>query len=386
VPHNLESCSQVATPLSIETLGDLRDTRTRAAVARRYVPTWRVIKDACASSLHSIRTEPRVLEALITMCCIERKDPVVYYSGESPQQNDGEGCYLCGKHIQRYVKALFSTAYANSSSMKTDKRADHMHNCFWKLKRAGPSSAEYCFRCNVWFPTMDDFRRHCKDHLQELDMYCGIMRCRGLVAAAGLCPFCLSDAQLDRWGDWHKMLHQFTTAHEFANHLMDHLRSYLGLRVVFCPHPLCAANGGFSVAHLARHLYDDHGILQACGWTEATLQPSSKHVLESQDKPESLVQANSDNQDDSTCPGTGQTQGSRDTRLSQDAQNYLISQLSPPDSLNHTHKGLEPLRNDGTLGNNGLAQLHSGPKTLSKRLLRLEKIRLKRQKRRAKNS
>jgi hypothetical protein len=101
VPQSLKPSSKAAIPLSIETLGDLRDARTLAAVARRYLPTWSLIKDACASSTHSIRSEPHVLKALITMCCIKPKDLVVYYPGEAPQHKDGEECHLCGKHVQR---------------------------------------------------------------------------------------------------------------------------------------------------------------------------------------------------------------------------------------------------------------------------------------------
>lgn len=71
VPQSLKPSSKAATPLSIETLGDLRDARTVAAVARRYLPMWGLIKDACASSTHSIRSKPHVLNALITLCRIK---------------------------------------------------------------------------------------------------------------------------------------------------------------------------------------------------------------------------------------------------------------------------------------------------------------------------
>lgn len=267
--------------------------------------------------------------------------------------------------------------------MKTDKRADHMHNCFRKLNTAGPSAAKYCFRCNVWFPTTDDFRKHSKGHLQQLDMYCGILRCRGLVASGGRCPFCLSDAQLNRWGDWHKMLHQFTTSKEFANHLMDHIRSYVPSPVITCPHPLCVTRSGSSAADLARHLYDDHGILQARSWTETTFRPSRTDGLSSPDKIEAFVQGNIESQEHLTLPETGQLWGAQVDSMSRTACDHIIPQHGIPNSLDHTHGGLQLLHNDGMFEHEGLAQIHPEPKRLSKRLLRQGKIRLSRQKRRA---
>jgi hypothetical protein len=106
LPNKLDYTPECATPLSIETFGDLTTTEARASVARRYVTTWAIITDACASSAYSIRTKPLVLEALITMCRIERRDSAVYYPGEAPRQSDGDGCHICGKHVQRYVEAL----------------------------------------------------------------------------------------------------------------------------------------------------------------------------------------------------------------------------------------------------------------------------------------
>ena len=106
LPNRHDYIPECVTPLSIETFGDLTTTEARASVARRYVTTWAVIADACASSTYGIRTKPLVLEALVTMCQIECRDSAVYYPGEAPRQGDGDMCHICGKHVQRYAKAF----------------------------------------------------------------------------------------------------------------------------------------------------------------------------------------------------------------------------------------------------------------------------------------
>jgi hypothetical protein len=93
--------------------------------------------------------------------------------------------------------------------------------------------------------------------------------------------------------------------------LMDHIRSYLPSLVITCPHPLCVTRSGSSVADLARHLYDDHGILQARSWTETTLRSSRTDGLSSLDKLEAFVQGNIESQEHLTLPETGQVWGAQ---------------------------------------------------------------------------
>lgn len=158
-----------------------------------------------------------------------------------------------------------------------------MHNCHSKSHTINPQSRpEYCFRCNKWYGTINEFREHCEQHLKEIDMFCGILRCRGLVASAGRCPFCLSDPQLTLWKDWHKMMQQFDNTAKFSLHLKGHLESLQGLQKISCPHPLCTQNNAIDLKDLQAlqvHFNDDHGIDEAVRIDFSEVN-SSRKILE----------------------------------------------------------------------------------------------------------
>jgi hypothetical protein len=98
-----------------------------------------------------------------------------------------------------------------------------------------------------------DFQEHCRRHLAELDMFCGLLQHRNVVFIAGRCPFHLSRRDLP----WDEGLVEFDDAAVFSDHLELHFKE---LRETACPHPLCDGEEKFSQAGLKEHLDLVHGI------------------------------------------------------------------------------------------------------------------------------
>ncbi len=104
---------------------------------------------------------------------------------------------------------------------------------------------------------MSELNKHFRDHLNELDSFCGIIRLYGLVVVAGRCPFCLANYELDKWGG--SRLKEFNTSCAFEAHLAGHLSQFRGDT---CPHPVCRQPQS-SLENFIYHLDDGHGIAEA---------------------------------------------------------------------------------------------------------------------------
>ena len=120
-------------------------------------------------------------------------------------------------------------------SLGKDYRATHIHTCTGSSMVDGaylPFKPTYCHRCNHWLKTPEAYKDHCQNHLNELDMFCGILKLRSIVVVAGRCPFCFTAPR--GYGPQGR-LKEFINGKVFGNHIEEHLRQ-LG-ETVHCPHP-----------------------------------------------------------------------------------------------------------------------------------------------------
>ena len=249
-----------------------------------------------------------------------------------------------------------------------------MHNCHSKSQTINPQSRpEYCFRCNKWYRTINEFREHCEKHLKEIDMFCGILRCRGLIASAGRCPFCLSDSQLTLWKDWHKMMQQFDNSATFSRHLKSHLQSLHGQQKISCPHPLCIQNKAHDLKdlqNLQKHFDDDHGIDEASRIDFSEVN-SSRQIPE--------LPSEELNQCTESEPNKRQRSSTDGIEFSE-----LSSQELNQRTESESNKRQCTQRSSTEIIESMLSEPSQStrPGTLSKRVLRMEEVRRKRRERR----
>ncbi|CAI6338093.1 unnamed protein product [Periconia digitata] len=238
---------------SIELLGDLDDPETKAGVLGRLDPNRRYIRDEISSgALYSLRSSPS-FQCMINLCSDDYRPAGLFYTGEDPITKD-TGCTEC-RFCHKDMDQLHSL-----------QKCLHAHDCAAMARRLSserPWKPRLCHRCNIWFNTLPQYREHCKAHLEDLDMYCGILRLRHTVISAGRCPFCLGDKKLQNWGEYEKVVTAYLTTTSFETHLRAHTSPLLQelSKVQKCPHPNCALGPQFSSGDLLHHFWDDHGIV-----------------------------------------------------------------------------------------------------------------------------
>lgn len=139
-----------------------------------------------------------------------------------------------------------------------------------------------CYRCDIWFRSRESYRGHCRQHLQDLDRYSGILRLRNIEVSGGRCPFCLADSSLKDAERWDVVLTQFITSDSFRSHLLGHIHLLRQQNApVNCPHSRCSDTGALTWQDLLHHCWDDHGITEDLFETEKFPQPSAPRFEES---------------------------------------------------------------------------------------------------------
>jgi len=81
--------------------------------------------------------------------------------------------------------------------------------------------AEYCYACCKWSCSEDDWSNHCKWHLENLTMRCGLLTFRYTLAIAGYCPYCVGDESLSP----SQRMQQWMTKSTLLNHIDKHLET-----------------------------------------------------------------------------------------------------------------------------------------------------------------
>lgn len=121
--------------------------------------------------------------------------------------------------------------------------------------------AKYCYRCSSWLTNPEEHIAHVRAHLSGVDLFCGLIRMRGVLIVPFRCPFCLGDDHFAKF-TLHERLKEFDKASELLSHLEQHLCCLDG-RTSRCPHPKCTTQDQFSKCDLLHHLSDYHGFSAA---------------------------------------------------------------------------------------------------------------------------
>ncbi len=96
---------------------------------------------------------------------------------------------------------------------------------------------EFCHPCNIWVLDQEKREDHCKQHLTDAPIFCGLLTFRHLLISPGLCPFCLGDEKLSastRLQHWSRKIKQ-------QEHIEGHLAKISTSNQVQCPHPKCTS-------------------------------------------------------------------------------------------------------------------------------------------------
>lgn len=147
-------------------------------------------------------------------------------------------------------------------------RSKHIHNCRQRELRDTQSQqptsysrrlrnrklpfAEYCYACCRWSCSEDDWSNHCKWHLENLTIRCGLLSFRYTLAIAGYCPYCVGDETLSP----SQRMQQWMTKSTLLNYINKYLET--GAKKE-CPHPLCRVPL-MNVLDSCAHFQDSHYI------------------------------------------------------------------------------------------------------------------------------
>ncbi|KAF2278993.1 uncharacterized protein EI97DRAFT_440482 [Westerdykella ornata] len=116
-----------------------------------------------------------------------------------------------------------------------------------------PTKIHYCYEHGEYFAADGLWSKHCRQHVEELNSYCGIIRRNRLVVVAGHCLFCLGDTAAAPEVRWC----QFSEGYQLLKHMEGHLQKDASPQT--CPHPLCEDRFD-SVDDFWKHAISDHGI------------------------------------------------------------------------------------------------------------------------------
>jgi hypothetical protein len=135
--------------------------------------------------------------------------------------------------------------------MSAKWRPQHIHDCKERTLTAKYGTASYCSRCTTWLKP-DEIEVHYKDHLDNLDLFCGLRKRKNTLIIGGLSPWDLKNG----------IYVQFKDRPTFKSHLSGQLYDHYaaGQKVQSCPHPRCDEKDQYTKTELIHHLYDIHGL------------------------------------------------------------------------------------------------------------------------------
>lgn len=115
-------------------------------------------------------------------------------------------------------------------------------------------SIEFCRACSQYVDSGLEWENHCDQHLSKLNLYCGLVVRRGIVAVAGYCLFCLG--KTDKTAG--QRCAQFCDVYDLHRHLSCHIEA-VSLWPIQYPHPKCLGQLT-STSEFWSHADDVHGI------------------------------------------------------------------------------------------------------------------------------
>ncbi|CAI6336975.1 unnamed protein product [Periconia digitata] len=111
----------------------------------------------------------------------------------------------------------------------------------------------YCYEHNFWLVSDQAWSDHLRQHLEDLNDFCGLIRNNGLIIVAAQCLFCLGDVNAPP----HVRCAQYPDIFMLHKHMKSHLEHNTQLDT--CPHPRCDDSLGSHEAFW-QHATDIHGI------------------------------------------------------------------------------------------------------------------------------
>jgi hypothetical protein len=204
-------------------------------------------RDRLASSLFQVdtlrsSTGLAVLRDLIAL--YQRRSEVKYRPGLEPDKCN------CWKKDDPQSGLDSNTSY--------DWR--HIHTCYKKICSDHYGFAELCFHCHEWTIGSEAWNDHCQEHINNLEtfpVWCDSLTYDGVLATAGHCLFCLTDARMPAA----TRMYQFLNRGKWLEHVHKHVQDLDNSKPAWCPHPQPSCAKLFeSVLHLQFHLQDAHGI------------------------------------------------------------------------------------------------------------------------------
>lgn len=158
------------------------------------------------------------------------------------------------------------------------QRPHHIHTCFRNSLSSSKRVVQYCYSHMQWFTDNTDWNDHCRTHLLNPDLFCGIVSFRGITGLAGICPFCMSDSSKSSPA---RQFQQFQTTSGFTFHLKQHIiQIHDHHSAIACPHISCNQDCS-SVTKLLYHFYDIHSIDEAKALLRALKEHTSELLISS---------------------------------------------------------------------------------------------------------
>jgi hypothetical protein len=200
-------------------------------------------------------------------------------------------------------------------------RPEHIHKCKERTLDLQHGSISYCYRCNIWLKPKET-ESHYQDHLNNLDLFCGLRTRKKTVVVAGLSPWDLGKG----------IYHQFTDRTEFKRQLSQELYNYyaMGQEHLPCPHPRCweDENGQYTKDGLALHLHDVHGTLDI-GHAHTPYEMNINSIITTDTVDQNSSAEGSDLNDESHSPDTLPPTYEDAVRALEDVRNDMDITLRP---------------------------------------------------------
>ena len=142
----------------------------------------------------------------------------------------------------------------------------HIFDCYRKECSDMNAFADLCFLCNQWVLGKEEWREHCRHHINDLSTFPTCfdpLLHDGILASPGYCPWCLENPALEP----EDRMHQFPHRAKWLEHIQRHIaalekseREYKSVLVV-CPRRKPGCPKFFDcVLELEFHLQDIHGL------------------------------------------------------------------------------------------------------------------------------
>jgi hypothetical protein len=142
----------------------------------------------------------------------------------------------------------------------------HVYDCYRKECSNIHGFADFCFLCNEWVFGKEEWRDHCRNHVNDLSTfptYFDPLLHDGILASPGYCPFCLENPALEPEDRIHQFLHRAKWLEHTQRHIAKLRKSERETKstLVVCPRrsPRCPKNF-HCVLELEFHLQDIHGV------------------------------------------------------------------------------------------------------------------------------